>query len=231
MTQRITRRDMKRNELAETVGKTVGYVSEHKKGVTEAGAIAAGLVILVAAFFGYRAWADRAAGRDLSQALGILATPLITEEPSAAKTYPDAAARQAAADPFLRKAAGHGSTPSGRAAQVILAASGTQKAAEAIPSLEKAARRGSSESAAAAEIDAAKLLAAEGKATEAIDRLKRAIESPSTSAPKDALLFTLAQIYEANGSAADARATYQRLITDYPNSPYRADARQKVPLS
>ncbi len=47
MTQRITRRDMKRNELAETVGKTVDYVSGHKKGVTEAVAIAAGLAILV----------------------------------------------------------------------------------------------------------------------------------------------------------------------------------------
>jgi tetratricopeptide (TPR) repeat protein len=75
------------------------------------------------------------------------------------------------------------------------------------------------------------MLAAQGKSAEAIDRLKRAIESSSTAAPKDALLFTLAQIYEASGAAADARATYQRLLTDYPNSPYRADARQKVPLS
>ncbi len=231
MTQRITRRDMKRNELAETVGKTVGYVSEHKKGVAEAVAIAAGLAVLVAGFFAYRTWADRAAGRNLSQALTILATPLVTEQPSAAKTYPSATARQAEADPYLRKAASHGSTPSGRAAQVILAAAGTQKPAEALQSFENAARRGRSEAAAAAEIDAAKLLAADGKATEAIDRLKRAIESSSTAAPKDALLFTLAQIYESSGAAADARATYQRLITDYPNSPYRADARQKVPLS
>jgi tetratricopeptide (TPR) repeat protein len=96
---------------------------------------------------------------------------------------------------------------------------------------EKAARQARSESAAAAEIDAAKALAAQGKTTEAIDRLKRAIESPTSAAPKDALLFTLAGIYEQSGAAADARATYQRLITDYPTSPYRADARQKVPLS
>jgi tetratricopeptide (TPR) repeat protein len=114
---------------------------------------------------------------------------------------------------------------------VILAAGGTDKPAEAVETFEKAARRGKSESAAAAEIDAAKMLASQGKAAEAIDRLKRAIESTSTAAPKDALLYTLAQIYEASGAAADARATYQRLLTDYPDSPYRADARQKVPLS
>lgn len=230
MTQRITRQDMKRNELAETVGRTVGYVSEHKKGVTEAAMIAAGVAVLVVGFFGYRAWAERSAGKDLSQALGILATPLVTEQPTAAKTYPNAAARQTEADVFLRKAGAHGSTPSGRAAQVILAASGTEKPADALSAFEKAAR-GKTEPAAAAEINAARMLAAEGKAPEAIERLKRAIEAPSTAAPKDALLFALAQIYDANGNAADAKATYARLIADYPNSPYRADARQKVPLS
>jgi tetratricopeptide (TPR) repeat protein len=222
---------MKRNELAETVGKTVGYVTEHRKGVTEAIAIVAGLAVIVAAIFAYRAWAERSAGRDLSRALGVLAVPLKSEEPAAAKTYATLAERQAEADPFLRKAASRGSTRAGRAASVILAAGGTEKAAEAVETFEKAARKGKSESAAAAEIDAAKMLASQGKATEAIDRLKRAIESPSTAAPKDALLYALAQIYEATGASADARATYQRLLTDYPDSPYRADARQKVPLS
>ena len=231
MTQRISRRDMKRNELAETVGKTVGYVSEHKKGVTEGVAIVAGLAVIVAGIFAYRAWGERSAGRDLSRALGVLATPLKTDQPSAAKTFATAAERQAEADRFLKKAASHGSTGPGRAARVILAAGGTAKPAEAVETFEKVARKGKSETAAAAEIDAAKMLASQGKSTEAIDRLKRAIESPSTAAPKDALLFTLAQIYEASGAPADARATYQRLLTDYPNSPYRADARQKVPQS
>ena len=82
--------------------------------------------------------------------------------------------------------------------------------------------------AAAAEIDAARLLASQGKTTEAIDRLKRAIESPRSAAPKDALLFALAEIYERAGSATDARATYQRLVNDYPNSPYRTAAQQKI---
>src|SRR5262245_60470069 len=173
MTQRISRRDMKRNELAETVGKTVGYVSEHKKGVTEGVAIIAGLAVIVAGYFAYRAWAERSAGRNLSQALSVLATPLKSEDPAAAKTYPSAAERQAEADKFLRKAASHGSTGPGRAAGVILAANGTDKPAEAVDAFEKAARKGKSETAAAAEIDAAKMLAAQGKSAEAIDRLKR----------------------------------------------------------
>lgn len=231
MTSKIRRQDLKRNELAETMGKTVDYVSGHKKGVTEAIVVLAGVAVLAGGFFLYREWSERSAGRDLSEALAILDTPLAFEQPGAAKTFASAAERRAQADPLLRKAAAHGSTPSGRAAQVILAANGADKAIQEVDVFEKAARQARSESAAAAEIDAAKALAAQGKTTEAIDRLKRAIESPASAAPKDALLFALGAIYEQSGAAADARATYQRLITDYPNSPYRADARQKVPLS
>jgi tetratricopeptide (TPR) repeat protein len=232
MSPKIRRQDLKRNELAETVGKTVDYVTGHRRGVTEIVAVIAGLVALVAGFFVYRAWLERSAGRTLSEALAVMDTPLASEQPAgAARTFASAGERRTQAEKLLRQAASHGSTASGRAAQVILAASGSEKAAESVDVFEKAARQSRSETAAAAEIDAARQLAADGKASEAIERLKRAIESPTSAAPKDALLFALAGIYEQTGAAADARATYQRLITDYPSSPYRADARQKVPLS
>lgn len=232
MSPKIRRQDLKRNELAETVNKTVDYVTGHRRGVTEIVAVVAGLAAIVAGFFMYRAWLERSAGRTLSEALAIMDTPLAGEQPGgASKTFASAAERRSQAEKLLRAAAAHGSTASGRAAQVILAASGTEKAAESVDVFEKAARQSRTETAAAAEIDAARQLAADGKANDAIERLKRAIESPTSAAPKDALLFALAGIYEQTGAAADARATYQRLITDYPNSPYRADARQKVPLS
>lgn len=231
MTQKISRRAMKRNDLADTVNKTVGYVSEHRKGATEAVAIASAAAVLVIGFFVYRQWQERSAGKSLSEALAVLETPLASDPsvPSGAKTFTSAAERKAESERFLRKAAAHGSTASGRAAEVILAAGGADK--QSLEVFEKAARHGRTEAAAAAELDAAKMLAAQGKTAEAIDRLKRALESPKPPAPKDALLFTLGEIYEQSGAPADARATYQRLITDYPNSPYRSEARQKVPIS
>ena len=231
MSPKIRRQDLKRNELAETVGKTVDYVTGHRRGVTEIVAVLGAIAAIVVGFFMYRAWVERSAGRTLSEALAILDTPLASEQTGAGKTFASAAERRAQAEKLLRQAASHGTTAAGRAAQVILAAGGSEKPTESVDAFEKAARQSKSESAAAAEIDAARQLTADGKANEAIERLKRAIESPTSAAPKDALLFALAGIYEQTGAAADARATYQRLITDYPNSPYRADARQKVPLS
>ena len=229
MAQKITRKDLKRNEIAETVGRTVDYVTGHRRGVVEAAAIAAGVALLVGAFLLVRGYRESQAGRELSAGLSALDTP-VAGSPAAVnapKTYATEGEREREARSHLERAAGIGGTEAGRAAGVILAAR-DPKSASASETFSRAARDGKSEIAAAAELDQARLLASSGKASEAIDRLKRAIESPRSSAPKDALLFALAEIYEKNGAPLDARATYQRLVNDYPESPYRQDARSKL---
>jgi len=231
MAKKITRKQLKRNDLAETMGRTVDYVSHHRRGVTEGIVGAAVLVALVAGFFLLRAFRENQAGRELSAGLAALDTPLAGTPAGvgAQKTFPNAAARNKEAEDHLKKAADHPGTAAGQAANLILASRG--KTPNPSESFARAARDGKAEVAAAAELDAARLLASQGKRSEAIDRLKRAIESPTSAAPKDALLFALGEIYEESGSASDARATFQRLVADYPNSPYRNDARQKIPGS
>lgn len=227
MADKITRRELKRNELAETMGRTVDYVSHHRRGVTEALAIGAGLLLLIGGFFLVQAFRERQAGRELSAGLASLQVPLATD-PSAATapvTYPTSVLRDRAAEERFRKAASYRGTRSGRAAAVILAARG-EGAGKALEVFSRAARDDGAEIAAAAEINAARLLASQGKTTEAIERLRRSIDSPDSKAPKDALLFALAQIYERAGVRADARATYQRIVADFPASPYRGEARQ-----
>lgn len=227
MKQKLTRKDLKRNELVETMGRTVDYVAHHRRGVTESIAIAACVAVLAGALLLFRAYRENQAGKELSAALAALEAPLLGQPGAtgAPKTYATAAEREREALEHLRKAAARPSTAPGRAAVVILAAR-EAKGADASQVLARVAREGKAEVAAAAEIDAARLLAERGKTTEAIERLKRAIDSPSAAAPKDALLFALAEIYEKAGSTADARVLYQRLVNDYPNSPYRADARR-----
>jgi tetratricopeptide (TPR) repeat protein len=231
MAKKITRKEMKRNELVETMGRTVDYVSHHRRGVTEAMVAGAVVVALVAGFFVFRAWRETQAGNELSAGLAAFDVP-IAGTPAAAgaqKTFASDAEREKAAVGHLQKAAKHSSTSPGRAAALILAA--RTPSSSSAETFAKTAREGKAEVAASAELDAARLLASQGKKTEAIERLKRAIESPASPAPKDALLFALGEIYEDAGSASDAKATFQRLVTDYPNSPYRNDARQKIPGS
>jgi tetratricopeptide (TPR) repeat protein len=229
MARKLTRKDMKRNDLAETMGRTVDYVSHHRRGVSEGAVILAGVFLLAAGFVAFRSYRENEAGRELSAALAALDTPL-AGQPAAAnapRTFATAAEKDREADDHLRKAAASGGTAAGRAAGVILVAR-NPASPDAAQRLARAARSGKAEVAAAAELDQARLLASAGKTQEAIDRLKRAIESSDSAAPKDAMMFALAEIYEKSGAAADARATYQRLVSDYPNSPYRADARQKL---
>lgn len=226
---RITRRQLKRNELAETFGRGVDYVAHHRRGATEA--IAAGVAVLLIAggFVLFRGWRERSAGRELSEALAVLEAPLASDPAAAtaSRTFPTAAEREREAARHLDAAAKKGGTEAGKAARLIVAAR-SDKPAEAVAELTRIARDGTMEVAASAELDTARLLAATGKTTEAIERLKRAIESPQAAAPKDALLFVLAETYEKAGNAGDARSTYQRIVNDYPNSPYRTPAREKL---
>src|SRR5262249_11222888 len=138
------------------------------------------------------------------------------------------AEREKQATEHLKKASGSSTAP-GRAAALILAAR-TPSPASA-DAFARAAREAKAEVAASAELDAARWLASQGRKTGAIERRKRAFNWTASPAPKDALLFALGEIYEDAGSTSDAQATFQRLVTDYPPSPYRNDARQKVPGS
>jgi len=230
MMKKLSREQLKRDEVLETFGKGFRFVSSHRKGTVEAIAAAAGLALLIAAFLGFRSYRESEAGQHLSRALKILSTP-VAGEPSAVDVsgtpYTSASERDAEAEKELKAAADFSATRSGREASVVLAArSGSEKSDPA--TFDRFARANHSVIAAVAELDAIRTLDAQGKTTEAIARAKRAIESSSTAVPKDALLIELARFYEKSGSPADAKATYKRLISDYPNSLYLSDAQARA---
>src|SRR5262245_6464283 len=106
MAKKITRKDLKRNELVETMGKTVDYVSHHRRGVTEGIVAAAVAVALIAGFFVFRAWRENQAGKELSAGLAALDVP-IAGTPAAAgaqKTYSNDTEREKDAVGHLQKA-------------------------------------------------------------------------------------------------------------------------------
>ena len=230
MTKKLSREQLKRDEVLETFGKGIHFVSAHRKGSVEAIAAAAGLAVLIGAFVGFRSYRESEAAQHLSRALTILSSP-VSGEPSAIDAsgtpYSSSALRDADAEKELKAAADLSATRSGREAALVLAARSAPEKAD-LGSFDRFSRANGSILAASAELDAIRTLEAQGKTRDAIERAKRAIESSATTLPKDALLIELARLYEKAGSPADAKATYQRLISDYPNSLYLGDAQSRA---
>jgi tetratricopeptide (TPR) repeat protein len=227
MAKKLRREDLRRDEVMETVGKGLQFVSVHRKGTAETVGIAVALAVLIGAFIAFRAHREAQAADHLSRGLTALSTPL-AGDPSAgaaAKTYATVAERSADANRELAAAADYSATKSGREAAVVLAAQGASKDTGAF---DRFARSGQSAIAAAAEIDSYRAMSDAGKTTEAIAAVKRAIETSSTAVPKDALLAELGALYERSGSPVDARATYQRIVSEYPDSVYTADAQGRI---
>ena len=205
-------------------------MTHHRRGVAEAVGAAVVLIALVGGFLGFRVWREHEAGLHLSAGLEALSVPL-TSDPLAkgvSRTFATEAERLKEARTHLERAASIGGTTAGKAAGVVLGARAASK--PELDAFAKAARESRPEVSAPGEIGAARLLAAQGKVPEAIDRLRRAIDSKSTTAPKDALLFALGEICEQSGNPAEGKAAFERLVNEYPDSAYRQDARQKMSL-
>jgi TolA-binding protein len=61
-----------------------------------------------------------------------------------------------------------------------------------------------------------------------IIELEKQIEAEEALVPKDALLSILGRAYELQGNSEKARATYQRLVTEFPDSAYTMDAQRSL---
>ena len=74
----------------------------------------------------------------------------------------------------------------------------------------------------------ADLLRRQGQAAQAIDAYRQMLDDPSFLLPRDHVLLKLAAAQEEADRVKDARASYQRLVQEYPGSVYAGEARQRA---
>jgi pentatricopeptide repeat protein len=67
-----------------------------------------------------------------------------------------------------------------------------------------------------------------GKYDEAIAIYRDMVTRKEEGLPTDGLLMQLARAYDLAGKRTEARQTYQRVVSEFPESIYTADARQQV---
>jgi hypothetical protein len=68
----------------------------------------------------------------------------------------------------------------------------------------------------------------EGKGEEVVTRLRAMLEESEPALPKDVVLHELGTTLEDLKRPQEALQSYQRILDDFPQSPYRQEAQQKV---
>lgn len=238
--KRTERHHLKQNELATSVAHARERFEQNRTQLVFAGAA---LVIAVVASVGYITWRSRTndqAGEMLAKAMIVLDAP-VTPAPAPNATtpppppqpgaYPTERAKLEAALPkFLAAADAYPSTQAGIAARyhaaAILAMLG--RTADAEKRYSEVIKRRSGIYAEMARLGLADTQSRAGKHDAAIRTWKEITERKNGELPIDGVLMQLARTYQAAGKQADARQAFKRIVDEFPQSPYAADAKQEL---
>ena len=232
---RLTKQQLKTDQLEHALVDARDYVATHKSQTVRWTLLGVGALALVFAVWGGLTLRNNRLGARLSSSLAILDAPLAADGvPASAgqKVWKDAAERLAAAKTEFRALAkdSPGSRAGQAAALMLLSLDGPSAlSGGSLDSIKAFAK--SESGTVAAGVAAAALLdaqAAAGRTSEAIEAAKKYLDASDAPLPKDVLIFTLARLYEKSGQNAEAKSYYQRIVTDFPDSPMRFDAQQKT---
>jgi tetratricopeptide (TPR) repeat protein len=230
---RLTKKQLKTDQLQHALTDARDYVTSHRSETTRWTVIVGIAVVVVGGIWGGIVLRNNRLATRLSSALALFDAPLASEAAApGARTFKDVAERAAAAKAELASLASDApSSRAGRAASVLLLALDGAKAATGA-NLDAARAFASSEAgtvaagvAAVAAIDAE---AAAGRPKEALESARKYLEAADSPVSKDLLVYTMARLYEQTGQGAEAKSFYQRLVSDFPDSPLRGEAQQRL---
>jgi hypothetical protein len=232
------RHQLKQNDFAQTMTRVATFVSEHRDRLTLA-VVAA--VLIVAIGGGYLYWKrhrDGDAGALFAMAMSIYQSPIapaptVPGATQAAGTYPTLEARQAAALAAFQKVAdAYPSTRDGVAARYevagVLLSRGQFAEAEKAYQDVIAGAASTDIYGPVARMGFAATLTAEGKFDQAIKEYNDLAAERDGLLPVDGVLMQLAQTYLKAGKTSDARATFKRVVDEFPASNYVTEAREQL---
>ena len=226
---KMSRHDMKQDELVTAVEKAGDYLSKHPERLRNT-AIAA-VAVLIVALAGYYWLSSRSAGAAdlLREAQARFSAPVGTEGAATGRTsYPTAAERdRVALESFSKLVSDYGGRAEGRLALyyqgVLLARLGRKEEAET--ALNGFIANPTSQTIAAmARAQLAQIRATRGDYDGAAKMFSEMAEDPSAAYPRDWALFHMAQMLDQQGKKTEAAAAYRKISTEFPGSPLAAEA-------
>ncbi|HXU29830.1 MAG TPA: tetratricopeptide repeat protein [Thermoanaerobaculia bacterium] len=232
----LTRKEIKRDEVAAAVGRSVDYAQSHGRTIG-IGIGAAVLVLLVLlGFWGFRASQRGKASAALGEALQLASAPI-----QATGATPDDPDTPSFATPEARRARAKKAFENVRetfrfsaAAEVASVYLGQIAAEEG--KLDEARKlwedyvddHPDDMLAGNVKLNLIELDRRAGKTDAIIASLEKMLDASDGPLPKDAILYELATAYESAKRETEAKKTYQRILDEYPQSGYHTLAQQKV---
>lgn len=236
--KRTERQHLKRNEVVNITRQAREVIDARPREVT---AVIVAIVAIAAAALGYYGWhqhMESGAHELLAQAIAVenarVAPPIAPGGTGvvAPGSYPTEQARSEAALVKLKATAdAYPSTDAGLFARYQQAATlvSLGRAAEAASVYGEVIKRaGEGFYGQVSRLGLAEAHARTGQYDQAINDFKALAQRKDGPLPIDGVLMQLGQTYLQAGKKSDAQQTFNRLVEEYPNSPYAADARQQL---
>ena len=221
--RRLTRKKLKQDEFVSGVDKIIRWLTDNWRPVTTGLAAVTVVALIVWGVTSWKGSREDAASWELHQAVKAYNAQQ-KETPGARPSAEVRAAFEKVVDQF-------GRTKEADAARIYLARFDFEsgKVEEAKKVLEKVAERHKGDALGrVATLDLIHMQVSSGQASEVIPRLRAMATGQDNALPRDVALYELASAYEKEKDAAQAREYYQKLIDEFPKSPYTRDARQKM---
>ena len=214
---KMTRHELKeQDEITTSLNKFTEFIVLYKKELTAGLTVAALLAIVIFGWSYYRSSRNAKAEAQLSQAIDAFndTTNIKSDKERYEKTL---VAAQKTYDQYR-------SLPIGNMAlyYVGLSQEGLGDTAKSVQSLQEVSDRGDSSVKAVAQFALGSIYKKHGDNQKAIEVYKRLYDTGGYS--KAAVAYELASLYEANKQPDQAKDFYQKVVSEFPDSPFRPNA-------
>ncbi len=234
--KRTERHHLKENELAQFANRAREAIDARRR---EVGVAAIAVIIVSIGVIGYFAWQSRVEGR----AGALLADAVIVSDarvgpppapgtPATGPSFPtDREKHVATAAKFKLVADQYPSSDAGlfaryREGATQMALGNTKEAAAAYQQVID--RAGSKLYGQMARLGLAETQAREGQYDSAINTYKGLADNKEGPLPVDGILMQLGRTYLEAGKATEAQQTFNRVVEEFPESPFSGDARKEL---
>lgn len=233
------RQHLKHNEVADLVSRFKESIDTAGPSIGRWVLLALAVVALVGGFFGWRSYTANQSQALLAEALSVDTAPVVpppqpgaegAQQPPAGSFPTEQARREAALAKFTAAAAAYPSTDAGRMARYRAASIYAEmgKLSDAEREFKAVADAGGALFGQMAKLGIADLQVRQGQYDPAIATFRELSARADGTLPVDGILMQLGRAQALAGKTNDAVQTFKRIVDEFPQSAYGAEARRQV---